>query len=479
MNAMDNPEEREPESAGSDDREGKPILLGRKSVLMGMAASMGVALANATQPSSAMAAVPFGTVKPIAASQPPYAPKWTPSTAYALGQQVISPNDDVVSANAAHRSSTNFTSDQAKWTLSSTFVKRSEAAPLSNTAPQQLGPVALAGTAPTAMRSDAVLALPAGASSPYGVFGDGASGALFFDGVGAVAGYNLVGSVYTCKPDDGFDNPPTYPHGAAHLILATDVTVASGVTVRMTGFPLFATGLLTNNGVIETEVNNAVADLTGAGTAAGYMQTLMSSRTGQDGATGVGTVNKNWGEDQAGSFSHGGGNGGPGGLGSAGAGGNPGGTPSSPHLRALLHSAPTCFQPSTIAIYDGNTTGSNGMFMVLGGVYGGIAGGSGAGDGTNKGGAGGPSGGVLAIHARHLRGSGIFRALGGNGGDGVRGNCGGGGGGGGGVVIVNTTSTDGWTGTLQASGGTGGAKSGTGVAGTAGYSGFVTLNVFS
>jgi hypothetical protein len=117
---MNNMEERETGLAGSDDRAGDPILFGRKSVLMGVAASVGVALANATLPSSAMAA---GTVKPIAASQNPYAPKWTPSTAYALGQQIISPKNDVVAANAAHSSSATFTADEAKWTLSSTFAR--------------------------------------------------------------------------------------------------------------------------------------------------------------------------------------------------------------------------------------------------------------------------------------------------------------------------------------------------------------------
>ena len=117
---MNNVEERETGLAGSDDRAGNPNLFGRKSVLMGLAASVGVALANAALPSSAMAA---GTVKPIAASPNPNAPKWTPSTAYALGQQIISPKNDVVAANAAHRSSATFTADEAKWTLSSTFAR--------------------------------------------------------------------------------------------------------------------------------------------------------------------------------------------------------------------------------------------------------------------------------------------------------------------------------------------------------------------
>jgi hypothetical protein len=47
---------------------------------------------------------------------------WAPSTAYLRGQQVISPNNDVVSANVAHTSSAVFTTDQAKWAVSSTYA---------------------------------------------------------------------------------------------------------------------------------------------------------------------------------------------------------------------------------------------------------------------------------------------------------------------------------------------------------------------
>ena len=95
-----------------------PALLRRKSVLMGLAASMGFVFASAARPSVAIAG---GTVKPIAATQGLYAPKWTPSTVYVLGQQVISPTNDVVSANTAHTSSAAFATDVAKWTQSCTF----------------------------------------------------------------------------------------------------------------------------------------------------------------------------------------------------------------------------------------------------------------------------------------------------------------------------------------------------------------------
>jgi Pectate lyase superfamily protein len=94
-------------------------LLARKSVLMGMLAS-GFVVANVAQASAATA----GTVKPIAAIQPIYIPKWAPATAYPLGQQVVSPKNDVASANVAHTSSATYATDTAKWTPSSTYVSR-------------------------------------------------------------------------------------------------------------------------------------------------------------------------------------------------------------------------------------------------------------------------------------------------------------------------------------------------------------------
>jgi hypothetical protein len=103
----------------SGDRVRKPRLLGRKSVLLGMLTS-GFVIANAAQSS----AVAGGTVKPIAATQSTYAPKWAPSTAYVGGQQVVSPNNDVVSANVAHTSSAGYATDTAKWILSSTYAEQ-------------------------------------------------------------------------------------------------------------------------------------------------------------------------------------------------------------------------------------------------------------------------------------------------------------------------------------------------------------------
>jgi hypothetical protein len=85
---------------------------------MGMLAS-GFVINNA-------ASAAAGTVKPIAATQPAYVLRWTPFAVYTVGQQVISPNNDVVSAKIAHTSSAAYATDTAKWTLSSTFALKSE-----------------------------------------------------------------------------------------------------------------------------------------------------------------------------------------------------------------------------------------------------------------------------------------------------------------------------------------------------------------
>lgn len=103
---------------GSQELHEDPSMLGRKSVLMGMLTS-GFVIANAAQPSDAIAG---GTIKPIAATQPISVPRWTKSTTYVLGQQVISPNNDVVSAKVAHTSSATYASDTPKWALSSTYI---------------------------------------------------------------------------------------------------------------------------------------------------------------------------------------------------------------------------------------------------------------------------------------------------------------------------------------------------------------------
>lgn len=108
-------EQGDPDLAGSKSGVRTPT---RKSVLMGIAASMGFVVANSVQ-SSASAAGTVGYAPTV------YTPTWEPSTTYPLGQQVITPNNDVVRANVAHTSSATYATDVVNWTLSSTFALES------------------------------------------------------------------------------------------------------------------------------------------------------------------------------------------------------------------------------------------------------------------------------------------------------------------------------------------------------------------
>jgi peptidoglycan/xylan/chitin deacetylase (PgdA/CDA1 family) len=105
-------------SPSTGDQVVDPPLLGRKPLLVGLLAS-GIAIASAAQPSTAAAAI-----NPLAATDPPYAPKWLPLSPYVVGQQVITPNNDVVSAKVAHTSAAEYNTDTAKWTLSPTYASR-------------------------------------------------------------------------------------------------------------------------------------------------------------------------------------------------------------------------------------------------------------------------------------------------------------------------------------------------------------------
>lgn len=64
--------------------------------------------------------------KPVSTAQQTamnaFVPRWAPSTSYTAGQQVISPNNDVVSSNTTHVSGASFT--QANWSLSSNSYAR-------------------------------------------------------------------------------------------------------------------------------------------------------------------------------------------------------------------------------------------------------------------------------------------------------------------------------------------------------------------
>lgn len=179
---------------------------------------------------------------------------------------------------------------------------------------------------------------------------------------------------------------------------------------------------------------------------------LGGAQAGRVGGTGAGTA----GANITNTF---GGAGGAGGAGSGGAGGA-GGTATVPgasfgHIRTV---------PQVVV---GALVYASGQTQYTAGV----GGGSGGGNGSANGGGGGGGGGNMVLVAKSITNSGTISARGGAGGAGAASNCGGGGGGGGGVILITTGS---YTGTAPSvTGGAGGASGGgTGVAGSAGSTGF-------
>jgi hypothetical protein len=282
----------------------------------------------------------------------------------------------------------------------------------------------------------------AGAAFGNGFFGDGSDGDATLDGTNTYAAVmSKSGSTYTLIRDAYLDN----------------LTVDSGVILRVAGFRLHVKSSLSNSGTIHGNGNNA-SSATGAFLVSG--QTLAGSTAGGNGGTAAGSnaTNVNPGH---------GGSGGAGGAGASGAGGTGGtvtapGAGSAPALRAL----PFCAMGT---YFNGTTT----VRVSAGG-----SGGGGGGDTTNSGGGGGSAGINVIINAKVIAGTaGVISANGGNGANGVAGNSGGGGGGGGGTLIINTTSITGQT--TTATGGTKGNGVGTGANGTDGSAGNVYLNVFA
>lgn len=265
-----------------------------------------------------------------------------------------------------------------------------------------------------------------------GFFGDGADGALTYDGSTTILGMVPSGSVYTLTRD-------IYP---------SSMTVNTGVTIKNRGFRIICKGTLTLTGTAKIHDNGNNGTNTGtkgsALAAAGMLQ-ASSAQGGNDQVAGSSITSSL------------GGAGGAGGGGSGGAGGtvtapstNNGGT-------NLLRSLPFTLWIDT---------------MIFALTLKGGAGGGGGTDGTNVGGGGGGGGGAVVVAAKTITGAGFIQAIGGNGGAGNTTNDSGGGGGGGGFVCIVTRSVAGVT--ISAAGGTGGASGGgAGVAGSNGSAGRV------
>ena len=382
---------------------------------------------------------------------------WAANTSYTAEELVLSPSGaftsgvvSLVQAKATHTSGATFT--KTNWTQLADILPGTPAT-LSNTAPNAPAPTAAAGTATTAMRSDAVIP----SSGLYMGYGTGSDGTVVFDGTTTVAGFTRSGSTYVA------DRPTFF----------NDVTVNSGVTVQPAQFPMNVLGTLTNNGTI----SNNGGDASGAtgGTVLNQLNGwLYIGGLGADGGTGAGTA----GQQTRGSTNQNpsiqqeyGGSGGAGGTGSSGAGGaattQSGTAILGNYAFAQMISSPFYAFTGTCPLQHNSPES----------LWGGSGGSAGGGDGTNSGGAGGGGGTPLLINARIVVNNGTISADGGKGATPASGNCGGGGGGGGGPVIVNTTS---YTGSQPTSnGGAAGSGVGTGTAGSAGNAGNVFVNTWS
>lgn len=240
--------------------------------------------------------------------------------------------------------------------------------------------------------------------------------------------------------------------------------VPVGTVYKPDGYAIDA-WVCTVNGTIRDNGNNASGSTAGAALATqGIRYNALAGGNGRA-TTGAGTAASAWGTNAyaLAAFNPAGGTGGS-------VSGNAGGagTAAATEVTAQLDAA---FVRSTFTGLFSMGTGAIKPMRAGGG------GGGGGNNGATAAGAGGGGAGVIKLRCGVLTGSGTIEANGGNGGNGTAGagSWGGGGGGSGGLVAVYADNADGWTGTLQALGGTHGTGSGETVAATDGSPGTAIL----
>ena len=289
-----------------------------------------------------------------------------------------------------------------------------------------------------------VLLAAAGAGADYlNTFGDGSDGAVALNGTNTFTFASLNGSTYTLTRD----------------IMASSITISSGVTLQRAGYAVRCTGIFTRSAGSTDSAAGGNATSSAGGAAGGGSSTYIAGGAGATGGTGVGTAGNGG--------AMGGGSGSAGGSGASGAGGAGGGvTTTAGRLTRLNTPAPAAIG----VIYDGGTA------RIIGG---GAAGGAGAGDGTNKGGSSGGGGGAIVTFAETIVTNGTVTAAGGNGFTPTTGNCGGGAPGSGGLILEYTLNAITGTGTYTVAAGTAGSGVGTGSAGVAGVAGNLIQKVLS
>lgn len=313
------------------------------------------------------------------------------------------------------------------------------------------------------------------------VFGDSSDGVATFDGTNAYpfASIVLASSIYSLTRD----------------VYATVITISSIVTVKPSGYILYASSVLTNNGIIDRRGGPALLNVAPSALSSGHLPgapggvngsggggggTPGGGGNGSPGANGVvGTsvlANSHFSSTAASGGSAGQGGGAfPASGGSGGIGGN------SQHL-IIPPKTPYHYE----TLLDTNMDGTAAYYTAQAGSGSGGGGGGGgglttSGGGGATGGGSGGSGGIIAIFARVLQNNAFITAQGGAGGNGFNGSngtgssdSGGGGGGGGaggsgGVIIYVTTSLTN-NGTMSVLGGSGGSGGNGGAPGGGGGS---------
>lgn len=268
---------------------------------------------------------------------------------------------------------------------------------------------------------------------------------------------------------DGGDGPVTI---SVDTVLPNDLypsilVVNAGVTLRVSGFGIFAQYGIINNGTISFDGTDAAAGVAGLGA---VTNTRGGGGDGALGATLVGGLSANLLSALAPGY---GGGGGDGGAGAAGAGGSGGNT------RVGMANARIRPRRVVSVLAGGEFDAGNGFAQYRGGA-GGAAGG---GDVVNPGGSGGGGAGFLTVAAPYIFNgtTGTIAARGGAGFTPVAGNCGGGGGGGGGVLVAVRFQIRN-RGSFLVAGGAPGAGIGTGATGLVGANGrmmSLTVNLAS
>lgn len=293
---------------------------------------------------------------------------------------------------------------------------------------------------PTQVTSSVVVKFPptvvAGQYMTPFFFGDGSDANSVLDGTGSVPWATRSGAVYTMTRDS----------------LCKDMTINSGVTLRVNNYLPYCMGTLTNNGTIEARGNDAAGSTPGA-TYAGAGSWF--SAGGSGGAGGVNAGGSAGAGSGGNAIGGGGGNGGD-------AGGKTGGLG---NISTTVGSSFTSYR--TIGFLLTRRLSSNNNWAALNGSGGG--GGGAGGNAGSTGGGGGGAVGICAVAANTLINNGTIQAIGGKGADGTGTAAGGGGGGAGGPVFIWTNNLAA-SGTIQSVGGSGGAAVGSGLAGGSGVS---------